>query len=136
MGIFGDRVKKAQVFIPKIPVSSPQFDSEGSLSHRTDDHLSEVIIYQSRHTLDITPLTLLQDDLFPMTIDLTSPVLSADEWKQGKEYKLRRLDLCPDGVKRFSEVEVVRTSSQQSKIQQEVHIHSFLNLSVLYHDTK
>lgn len=60
-----------------------------------------------------------QDDLFPMTIDLTSPVLSADEWKQGKEYKLRRLDLCPDGVKRFSEVEVVRTSSQQSKIQQE-----------------
>eukprot|EP00116_Pleurobrachia_bachei_P016067 sb/3476329/ len=56
-----------------------------------------------------------QDDLYPEALDLSNPV--TEKW--GDDYKVPSVSLCPTGVKPVSEVEIVRTSSQHTKIQQE-----------------
>jgi len=59
-----------------------------------------------------------QDDIFHPSIDQTKPVLTAAQYSSGTSYKVNTVDLCPTGVERLSEVEVVKVSSQKSLIQQ------------------
>ena len=48
--------------------------------------------------------------------------MTAGDWSSGSQYHVKSVDPCPEGVKRMSEVEVVKKGNQQSKIQQEVCI--------------
>ena len=63
-----------------------------------------------------------QDDLYPESLDLTKPVLSTDQFLQKWEYEPSYKDLCPEGVQRNSEVEVIRPTSAKSKVQLDVSI--------------
>ncbi|KAL8287521.1 hypothetical protein RQP46_003379 [Phenoliferia psychrophenolica] len=58
-----------------------------------------------------------QDDIFVPTRDVETPALSAQEWIEGKDAKLRMLDLRPEGLKLLSEAPITAAkASTRSKI--------------------
>lgn len=66
-------------------------------------------------TVPRVKLGFFQDDIFPETINLESPYLTADEWFNGTEIMLKYIDLQPENMQKLTEMLAAQEANKPQK---------------------